>query len=179
MYPYLKLMSTLIRARYRPSLELDDTGYLQTRAGITDIDPFLELNHARQILYMELGRWDYSQRVGFIPLMRSRGWGFTVGGISIRYRRRVGFLQKFTVTTKPVCHDSRWFYLLQEVVRDDQICSSALVKAGVVSGSGLVPAPEVLALLEREDWGNEVPSWINAWIEAEGQRPWPSGSANK
>ena len=179
MYPFLKLISTVVRARYRPPLELEDTGYLRARAGITDIDPFLELNHARQILYMELGRWDFAQRVGFVPLMRSRGWGFTVGGISIRYRRRVGFLQGFTVTTRPLCHDSRWFYLLQEVVRGDQICSSALIKAGVVSKSGLVPAPEVLALLNRQDWGNEMPAWTTAWIEAEGQRPWPSITADR
>ena len=58
MYPYLKLAATLVRARYRSRLELEDTGILQSRVGITDIDPFFELNHARQVAYMELGRWD-------------------------------------------------------------------------------------------------------------------------
>ena len=46
--------------------------------------------------YMELGRWDFSQRVGFISLMRKKGWGLAVGGASIRYRRRIPLLKKFT-----------------------------------------------------------------------------------
>ena len=146
---------------------------MHCRVGITDIDPFMELNHARQLAYMEMGRWDYSSRVGFLRLMKQHGWGITVGGISIRYRRRVPFFKKFELTTKLVCHDGRWFYFLQEIVRDGKICSSALIKAGAVSASGLVPATEVIAAADREDWGNSMPDWVNAWIEAEGQRPWP------
>ena len=173
MYPYLKLATTVIKARYRSKLTLEESSVLHCRVGITDIDPFMELNHARQLAYMEMGRWDFSSRVGFLELMKKHGWGITVGGISIRYRRRVLFLKKFDLTTKPVCHDGRWFYFLQEIIRDGNICSSALIKAGAVSRSGLVPATEVTAAAERGDWGHVVPDWVNAWTEAEGQRPWP------
>ena len=106
--------------------------------------------------------------------MRRRGWGFSIGGISIRYRRRLTLFNTFEVTTQLLCHDGRWIYLLQEIIRDGQKYSSALVKAGVVSKAGLVPAPEVLAALERTDWNPQMPTWVSAWIEAEGQRPWPA-----
>lgn len=173
MYPYLKLAATLTRARFRSKLEIEDTAVLHSRVGMLDVDPFLELNHARQIMYMELGRWDFSYRVGFIDLMRQNNWGITVGGISIRYRRRVPWLHRFRVTTRALCHDSRWFYFLQEILRGDEICSSALVKAGAVSRDGLVPAPEALAAAGRADWGHEMPQWVSEWIIAEGHRPWP------
>ena len=173
MYPYLKLATTLLRARSRSKLEIENTALLDSRVGPFDIDAFGELNHARQIMYMELGRWDFSLRVGFIEMMRKHGWGITVGGISVRYRRRLPLLSPFRVTTRVLCHDSRWFYFLQEILRDDQICSSALVKAGVVSADGLVPAPEVLEVAERPDWGHEIPAWVSEWISAEGHRPWP------
>jgi len=173
MYPYLKLATTLVKARFRSKLELGDTGVLDCRVGITDIDPFMELNHARQIAYMEMGRWDYSHRVGFIELMKNNNWGLTVGGISIRYRRRVAFLNPFTVTTQPICHDSRWFYFLQEIICKDQICASALIKAGAVSKSGLVPALDALEAVDRPDWGHTIPGWVQAWVDAESQRPWP------
>jgi YbgC/YbaW family acyl-CoA thioester hydrolase len=173
MYPYLKLMTTLLRARYRSPLELEDEGSLRCRVGFTDIDPFRELNHARQIAYLEMARWDFSQRAGFIPLMKKRGWGFSVGGISIRYRRRLTLFQAFEIKTRLMCHDGRWVYLLQEIIRDGQKSSSALVKAGVVSRNGLVPAPEMLQAFGRADWNPAMPTWISAWIEAEGRRPWP------
>ena len=121
MYPYLKLTTTLLRARLRSKLELEDSGTLPCRVGITDIDPFLELNHARQIAYLEMARWDYSWRVGFVQLMKQRGWGFSVGGISIRYRRRLTLWKEFEVTTQLICHDGRWVYLLQEHSRRSKI----------------------------------------------------------
>lgn len=147
---------------------------LTFRVGLNDIDPFLELNNARFLSYMELGRWDYSQRVGFVRIMRERKWGVAVGGASIRYRRRIPFLHRFTLTTRLVCHDGRWFYFLQEAHAGGRICASALMKVCATSKQGLVPAPEVAEALGRGDFGNEMPRWVAAWIEAEGQRPWPS-----
>ncbi len=176
MYPYLKLAAVLLKARFQSKLEIDETSTLSYRAGVTDIDVFGELNNARQLVYFELGRWEYSQRVGFISQMRKRGWGLVVGGTSIRYRRRVPLFSKFDVTTRMLCHDSRWFYFLHEIHRNSEICTSSLMKAGVTSKDGLVPATEVTAVMGRPDWGPEIPAWVNAWIEAESERPWPAST---
>ncbi len=174
MYPFIKTAITLIKAKYRTPLTLADASVLNERAGFSDIDIFFELNNARYLNYMELGRWDFSQRTGFYKLMKSKKWGVAVGGASIRYRRRIPFLSKFTVTSKIICHDGRWMYFLQEFHQKDKICASALMKVCVTSKEGLVPAPEVLSELGEADHFAKMPKWVNAWIEAESQRPWPS-----
>ena len=174
MYPFLKLTATLIKAKFRPKLNLEDKSVLELRAGFTDIDVFMELNNARYFTYMELGRWDYSYRVGFVDLIKKNKWGLAIGGASVRYRRRIPFWRKFTLTTQLICHDDRWYYFLQEVHSHNKICFSALMKAGVTSKSGLVPASEVNKSMGRENWNPEIPEWVEAWIEAEGKRPWPS-----
>ncbi len=173
MYPYLKLAKTLITAKYRPKVDIEDKTELTFRARFTEIDVFMELNNARYFHLMELGRWDYSVRVGFLGILMKNKWGLAIGGASIRYRRRIPFLAKFTLTTQLICHDGRWFYFLQETHRNNKICSSALMKAGITSKQGLVPAPEVAQALNRPEFGTEIPDWIQAWIKAEGQRPWP------
>ena len=173
MYPYLKLITTHTKAHFRPKITIEDKSVLEFRVGISDIDPFMELNNARYFNYMELARWDYSYRTGFVDLMKKNRWGVAVGGASIRYRRRIPFLTKFTMTTQALCHDERWFYFLQETHIKDTICSSALMKVCALSKSGLVPAPEVVKQMGYEGWGDEMPDWVSAWIEAEGQRPWP------
>ena len=173
MYPYIKLAATLIKARSRPKLDIEEESILHCRVGITDIDIFGELNNAHYFHYMDLGRWDYSLRVGFVGLMRKKKWGIAVGGAIIRYRRRIPFLKKFTLTTSMLCHDQRWFYFLQETHSRGKICSSALIKAGVTSKDGLVAATEVADTLGRPGWGEEIPDWVQSWIDAEGQRPWP------
>jgi hypothetical protein len=55
MYPYLKWLATLTKARFRSKLAIEDKSACNFRAGITDIDMFFELNHARYFNYMELG----------------------------------------------------------------------------------------------------------------------------
>jgi hypothetical protein len=106
--------------------------------------------------------------------MKKHKWGVAAGGASIRFRRRIPLLGKFTLTTKLICHNGRWFYFLQETHRNNSICFSALMKLAVTSKNGLVPATEVIKYIDREDWGADIPGWVNAWIEAESQRPWPS-----
>jgi acyl-CoA thioesterase FadM len=173
MYPYLKVASTLIKAKRSSTLALEQESILQFRAGFTDIDPFIVLNNARYFTYMELGRWDFSYRVGFLKRMRKNKWGVVLGGSSVRFRRGIPFLAKFTLTTQLVCHDGRWFYFLQETHTKGRICSSALMKIGVTSKSGLVASSEVLQQINRMDWGSTIPDWVNAWSRAESQRPWP------
>jgi len=172
MYPIFRFAGVLLRARYRAPIKFDDASVLSYRVGLSDVDMFLELNNARYLNFMELGRWDYSYRVGFLRLMRSRNWGVAVGGASIRYRRRIPLFKKFTMTTKLICHDARWFYFLQEFYMHEAICASALMKVCAVSKHGLVPATEVLEEL-GETMDADIPHWVNAWIEAEGLRPWP------
>lgn len=173
MYPYLKLAWTLIRARSSPQLTLEESSILTFRAGLTDIDPFMVLNNARYFIYMELGRWDFSYRVGFLRLMRKNKWGVALGGSSVRFRRSIPFLGKSTLTTRLICQDGRWFYFLQETHLHGKICSSALMKIGVTSKRGLVPSTEVLKKIDRMDWGGEIPDWVDAWLKAESRRPWP------
>ena len=42
---------------------------MEFRAGIGDIDIFGELNNARYFNFMEIGRRDYSLRIGFVKIM--------------------------------------------------------------------------------------------------------------
>ena len=172
MYPVIKLATVVIKAKFREKLNFREKSILHCRVGLTDIDMFLELNNARYLNYMELGRWDYSQRVGFLDLMRSQGWGVAVGGASIRYRRRIPLFHRFTVTSTLICHDGRWFYFLQEFHRGQTICASALMKVCATSKDGLVPATQVVEAL-GETMEADIPEWVSAWIDAEGMRPWP------
>jgi len=172
MYPYLRVTTTLLGSRFRPDLQMGDIGILKLRAGIFDIDTFGEVNNGRQLTLMDLGRYDMAVRTGLMKVVRKKKWGLVIGGSSVRYRRRIPFLKRFELHSKVIGHDGRWFYFLQEMWRPKNICSSALIKAGVVSKGGLIPATEVLKEFPKSNWNGELPSWVQAWIDAESQRPW-------
>ncbi len=176
MYPYLRTVKTILSARFRSSLNFGDTGILNLRAGLFDIDHYGEINNGRQLTLMDLGRYDIGVRGGLMKLIAKKKWGFAVGGSSIRYRRRIRLWKKFQLHSEVIGHDDRWFYFLQKMCLGDTICSSALIKAGVISKDGLVPAADVMKEFPDNTWTGELPGWVKAWIEAESQRPWPSGS---
>jgi len=178
MYPYLRTVKTILSARFRSSLNFGDTGILNLRAGLFDIDHYGEINNGRQLTLMDLGRYDIGIRGGLMKLIAKKKWGFAVGGSSVRYRRRIRLWKKFQLHSEVIGHDDRWFYFLQKMCLGEIICSSALIKAGVVSKTGLVPAAEVMKEFPDNTWTGELPDWVKAWIEAESQRPWPSSKTS-
>ncbi|MEW6672400.1 MAG: thioesterase family protein [Thermodesulfobacteriota bacterium] len=165
-----------MQSKLRPGLQIDGESILHLRAGFSDVDLYPEVNNGRHLTLMDLGRFDLAVRTGLIGLARRKNWGLVVGGASIRYRRKIPFFRKFTLTTRLLGHDGRWFYFQQTTTRAQKICSAALIKAGIRSMAGLVPAGEVIKEMGIENWSAELPDWVKAWIAAEGKRPWPEGS---
>lgn len=173
MYPYYTAARILLLSKFKPAMQITEESRLHLRAGFSDIDIYPEVNNGRHLTLMDLGRFDLAARTGLIRLVRRKKWGLVVGGASIRYRRKIPFFKKFTLATRVIGHDNRWFYFQQVTSRNDRICSAALVKAGIRSSMGLVSATEVVREMGGEDWKPDLPEWVEAWIEAEGKRPWP------
>ena len=86
MYPYFRVITTLLGSRTRPNLPLGETGILKFRAGFFDIDPNGEVNNGRQLTLMDLGRYDMAVRTGLMKVVRKHKWGLAIGGSSVRYR---------------------------------------------------------------------------------------------
>jgi acyl-CoA thioesterase FadM len=163
----------LLAARFGRRLDFDAESVLRMRVWLGDIDVFSELNNGRHLTLMDLGRFDLAVRSGFLKVIHREGWAFTVGGASVRFRLRVPPFSRVLLRTRLVGHDDRWFYFHQKIERDGRVCSAALVRTAVISKGSLVPVDRVLEASGRPEWDPELPPWVRAWIEAEGQRPWP------
>jgi acyl-CoA thioesterase FadM len=170
MYPYLRLVGVVIGARFRPGLGLDDEGVLRLRVWPTDIDVYPEVNNGRHLTLMDLGRFDFALRCGLMRLAHSRRYGFVVAGASVRYRHRLPPLRRFTLHTRLLGRDERWFYFQQLARHNGRVCASALIRVALTSRSGLVPTAEVMEGLGAPSWRPELPDWVSAWIVADDQR---------
>jgi len=175
MYPYLRFARVVLASRFGSRLAFDSESVLPMRIWPGDIDLFPEVNNGRHLTLMDLGRFDLALRSGFVRALHRRRWGLTVGGASVRYRRRVPPFSRILLRTRIVGHDERWFYFHQEIEREGTTCSAALVRAGVTSRGRLVPMVEVLEATDRAGWDPELPAWVRAWVEADSLRPWPAG----
>ncbi len=173
MYPFLRLALVVRSARRRPALPLDGASRLSLRCLPFDLDVFAEMNNGRVLTLYDLGRFDHAVRTGLIDRLKPNGWGFAVGGASVRYRKRVKLFDRIELLTRPVCRDHRWFYMRQTMTVRGAAVSSGLMRTCVTDRAGLVPTDRVVAALGREDWRPEIPDWVARWIAGEDARPWP------
>ncbi|CUH38783.1 hypothetical protein JSE7799_01503 [Jannaschia seosinensis] len=173
MYPFVRLLWQMSRARRAAPLGARDPHVSHHLCLPWDLDGFGELNNGRTLTLYDLGRFTLGARIGLIAALRRRRWGLAVAGVSIRYRRRVTVFQRIEMHTRIVGWDARFFYIVQSMWVKGTCCSEALLRTAVVARGKAVPSGEVAAEMGLPPESPAMPGWVTAWIEAEGTRPWP------
>ncbi len=173
MYPFLRMGWQIWAHRNAPPLPWKGVHVSQHRCWPWDIDLWMELNNGRTLTLYDLGRIPLAQRVGLVKVLRQNGWGLTVAGVSVRYRRRIRPFDRFEIRSRALGFDARFFYLDQSIWKDGACCNQALYRSAVTGPQGIVPTAEVAQALGLPAEKSELPLWVQNWIDAEATRPWP------
>jgi acyl-CoA thioesterase FadM len=173
MYPFLRMALAARRARRLPPIGPLDWHVETVRCLPWDLDPWVELNNGRTLTLFDLGRIPLAIRTGLAASLSERRWGITVAGVSVRYRKRVRMFDRLELRTRMIGWDGRFLYMEQSMWRDGECTSHMLLRSAVTSHEGIVAPAEVAAALDAPPDSPSLPAWVEAWIAAEGQRPWP------
>lgn len=177
MYPYLRMFKEMWKFRRAPALGPLDAHVSYHRIWPQDLDPWLELNNGRTLTLFDLGRIPMARRMGLDRVLAQNGWGLTVAGVSTRYRRRVTLGQRLRQVSRVIGWDARFVYMEQSFWRDGpegaECTAQMLMRSAIVSRQGMVPPEKMVAALGHSLPSPPLPDWVQAWIAADGQRPWP------
>lgn len=173
MYPFLRMVKETWANRNAPPLGLTGTHVSHHICWPWDLDIWMELNNGRTLTLYDLGRIPLAMRTGLVGLIRRRGWGITVAGSTVRYRRRVRMFDRVEMRSRCIGWDARFFYMEQGMWRAGECTSHMLLRSAITSPAGIVPTAEVLAALGRPGESPVLPGWVGAWIAADAERPWP------
>lgn len=173
MYPFIRLAAETLRARRLPPLGLFDPHVSRIRCLPWDLDPWIELNNGRTLTLFDIGRVPLVLRLGLVRVVREKGWGLTVAGSSVRYRRRVQAFQRLEMRSRLMGWDARFLYIGQSMWRAGECTSQVLIRMAVTGKTGIVPPAEVARALGVAAESPPLPGWVAAWIEADATRPWP------
>ncbi len=120
---------------WRPRLNLLDESAIRLRVWPNDLDLNFHMNNGRYLSMMDLGRLDLFARAGILfPALR-RGWMPILGEAKIRFRRSLAPFQSYTLRTRVLAWDDKWFYGEQTFEANGQMAATALIR-GLLRGRG-------------------------------------------
>ena len=170
-YPYLSLLRAYFASKFTNKVKIEDETTLSMRCGISDIDPYLEINNGRYQTLADIGRFNHGFRTGFFNKAKKNKIYFTVAGASNKYRYRIPFGKKFKMTTKIIYVDDKWTYYLHKFIFKDRITSTLLVRTGVVKNGKLIKSEEVSKIFNFNIPKVKLPIWVNDWIKSDENNP--------
>lgn len=173
MYPIIRLGKEMLLHRNAGGLPTLGTHVSHHRCWPQDIDVFMEMNNGRILTILDLGRTVLAHRVGLLAALKAQKWGLTMAGVSVRYRKRIRPFVKFRVVSRAVGWDDRFFYLDQSIWIGDDCAAQALYRSAVTDRNGIVAPDRVFAAAGFDGTRPALPDWVQHWVDAEAQRPWP------
>lgn len=173
MYPIVRLVKEVLKARRMPPLAPLGTHVSYHRCWPQDIDNYIEMNNGRILTILDLGRTGLAQRVGILSALARNRWGLTVAGNSVMYRKRIRPFVKFRVVSKCVGWDEKFMYLEQSLWIGADCAVQALFRTAVTDKNGIVRPEGLMTDMGLTTPSPELPDWVKNWIDADKTRPWP------
>ncbi|HEX2190943.1 MAG TPA: thioesterase family protein [Longimicrobiaceae bacterium] len=167
MIPLARSLRVLAAAFWRPRLDPLGESVVSFRVWPNDLDVNLHMNNGRYLTLMDLGRLDLVVRMGVLGELRRRRWNPVVGSLEVRYRRPLLPFQLYSIRTRLLCWDDRWFFLEQRFERRGEGVAIALVKGLFLGAEGRVSTQAVVDASGHRVASPPAPEAVAAWQHAE------------
>lgn len=165
-----RFLITVIASFFRRRIGPLDESVVRFTVLPHDCDLNFHLNGGRFVSFMDVARVELIGRTGLLSKMLRRGWRPIMGGVLVRFRRSVLPFQRFTIRSRVIGWDEKWFYLEHVVEKDGELCAVGHVRALIRTTGANVPVADVLALMGEHRPSPELPEVVRRWDEAERAR---------
>ncbi len=130
-----------------------------------DIDFNLHMNNARYLSVMDYARMHLLARSRLLEhVIRSR-WQPVVGAVWMTYRRSLPLFSAFTISSRLVCWDDRWFYIEQRFSGREGLAALGWVKGMLRDVRGSVNPQDALERVQPGVVSPPMPDAIAQWNE--------------
>ena len=168
MIVLLRLLKAILLSRFRKRIDVFEPAVIAMRVWPNDLDLNMHMNSGRYLSMNDIGRVEMLARLGIFHKAWRRGWRPVAGGVMIRYRRSLLLFQRFTVRSRVLCWDDKWFYFEHVIEHAGELMTQAYTRTLLIGPNGKVPPDDVLDLLGRRGTPSPpMPPVIARWNEAE------------
>lgn len=167
-----RFLLTILKSAFRSRIGPLDPSIVRFTVLPHDCDLNIHLNAGRFLSFMDIARIELLGRMRVLRRIIRKGWRPVVGGVVIRYRRSVEPFERFTVHSRVVGWDDKWFYIEHTLNRrDGSLASTAYARTLLRRKGGTVAPRELIELMGVENTESPpLPSFVEQWRRAEEER---------
>lgn len=172
MILFFRFVLTMLKAGFRSKIGPLDPSVVRFTVLPHDCDLNLHLNAGRFLSFMDIARVELLARMRVLRRVLERGWRPVVGGVTIRYRRSVEPFERFTVQSRVVGWDEKWFYIEHNLNRrDGSMAATAYARTLLRKKDGTVQPRELIEMMGLADTDSPpLPAFVEEWRRAEDAR---------
>ena len=164
---FIRIPALAIRQSLRPLRRLDvlEEDHIRMHVWPQDIDFNFHMNNARYLSVMDYGRMHLLARTRLLDhALRSR-WQPIVGAVWMTYRRSLPLFSAFTLSSRLVCWDDRWFYIEQKFAGEQSLAAIGWVKGMLRDKRGAINPQDPLSRVAPGIASPPMPESIAQWNE--------------
>lgn len=130
----------------------------------SDIDLNIHINNGVYFSMMDLGRFDLIFRTNLLRVLKKERIYPLVASQMIRYNKSIPLFAKFSVLTKVVGWDDKFFFLQQKFQMKNETVALAIVKTRFKqSKKGGISPSDFVRLCGENLKSPKIPDWILQW----------------
>jgi acyl-CoA thioesterase FadM len=148
-----------------PALGILDEDRIRMHVWPQDIDLNLHLNNARYLSLMDYARTHLLARTRLLEYIIRGRWQPLVGAVWMTYRRSLPLFSAYSISSRLVCWDERWFYIEQIFTGRNGLSALGWVKGMLRDGTMSLDPQHVLELVAPGVVSPPVPDTIEQWNE--------------
>jgi len=162
---FVRIPALAIRQHLRPLAPLGilEEDRMRMRVLPNDIDINLHLNNARYLSQMDYARTHLLARTRLLEHIIHSRWRPLVGAVWITYRRSLPLFSAFTIASRMVCWDDRWFYLEQIFTGSKGLAAVGWVKGVLRDAHGNIDPQTVIEAVAPGVVSPPMPESMAAW----------------
>jgi acyl-CoA thioesterase FadM len=156
-----------IRAHIRPLNQLGilEEDVLRMRVWPNDTDFNLHMNNARYLGVMDYARTHLLARTRILQHVIRARWQPMVGAVWMTYRRSLPLFSNYSIASRMMCWDERWFYMEQTFTGAQGLAAIGWVKGVLRNREGIVEPQRVIDGVAPGTLSPMMPEAIANWNE--------------
>lgn len=160
---YLRLLRVVIHAFFRRALGALQTSVTNYMVIPTDLDVNLHMTNSRYSSMMDIGRTDFIIRTGIYKILWKRKLKPVIGAATIRWRKGLHLGQSFSLHTRIIGWDDKWYYIEQRFMCKSRSVCYGLVKATFRGPEGVYSPEDLAREVDPNLTSPPLSSILNIW----------------